>query len=100
MLQDAFALEVSGSYKPFKEVGSGNLAVIMANHGIQPDESKTGSVLAGFAEGLPPHSDKVYLHAAPVVRVEPGRLAPSWSHAWRDLGLTNIVRAVSMLRPS
>ena len=56
MLRDAFALEASGAYKPFKEVAAGSLAVVMANHGVQAEKSNVEAVLAGFAE-LPPHPD-------------------------------------------
>ncbi len=56
MLRDAFALEASGAYRPFREVAAGSLAVVMANHGLQAEQSKLDSVLAGFAE-LPPHPD-------------------------------------------
>lgn len=56
MLRDAFALEASGAYKPFREIAAGTLAVVMANHGLQAEPAKVDSVLAGFAE-LPPHPD-------------------------------------------
>ena len=56
MLRDAFALEASGVFKPFKEVAAGSLAVVMANHGVAAEQAKIRSVLAGFAE-LPPHPD-------------------------------------------
>lgn len=56
MLRDAFALEASGVYKPFREIAAGALAVVMANHGLQAEQAKLDSVLAGFAE-LPPHPD-------------------------------------------
>ncbi|TAK83564.1 MAG: dehalogenase [Betaproteobacteria bacterium] len=111
MLRDAFALEASGAYKTFKEVASGSLAVVMANHGIDAEQPKIQTVLAGFAE-LPPHADvagalersgfasfiektisidevrrwkpnrEVYLHAARSIGVEPERLALIAAHAW------------------
>jgi 2-haloacid dehalogenase len=56
LLRDAFALEASGAFKPFKEVAAGSLAVVMANHGVAAEQAKIQSVLAGFAE-LPPHPD-------------------------------------------
>lgn len=56
MLRDAFALEASGTFKPFKEVAAASLAVVMANHGVQPDKTKIETVLAGFGE-LPAHPD-------------------------------------------
>ena len=56
MLRDAFALEASGVYQPFREVAAGALAVVMASHGMAPEKQKIDAVLAGFAE-LPAHTD-------------------------------------------
>jgi 2-haloacid dehalogenase len=56
MLRDAFALEASGTYKPFNEVAYASLAVTMANYGVAPEQAKIVHVLDGFAE-LPPHPD-------------------------------------------
>jgi 2-haloacid dehalogenase len=56
MLRDAFALDASGVYKPFREVAAGSLAVTMAGHGVAPEKAKIDGVLAGFAE-LAPHPD-------------------------------------------
>lgn len=56
MLRDAFALEASGVYKPFREIAAGGLGVIMANHGVAASQETIGGVLAGFAE-LAPHPD-------------------------------------------
>lgn len=56
LLRDAFALEASGAFKPFKEVAAASLAVVMANHGVPAEQTKIQSVLAGFAE-LAPHPD-------------------------------------------
>ena len=56
MLRDAFALEASGAFKPFKEVAAASLAVVMANHGVAAEQAKIQGVLAGFAE-LPAHAD-------------------------------------------
>ena len=56
MLRDAFALEASGAYKPFREIAAASLAVTMASDGIAPDKARIDGVLAGFAE-LPPHPD-------------------------------------------
>jgi 2-haloacid dehalogenase len=50
MLRDAFALEVTGSYKSFKEIATASVAMIMANHGVAPEEAKIANVLDGFAE--------------------------------------------------
>jgi 2-haloacid dehalogenase len=56
MLRDAFALEASGTYRPFREVASASLAVTMANYGVAPEQAKVVHVLDGFAE-LPAHPD-------------------------------------------
>jgi 2-haloacid dehalogenase len=56
MLRDAFALEASGTYKPFNEVAYASLAVTMANYGVAPEQAKIVHVLDGFAE-LPPYPD-------------------------------------------
>jgi 2-haloacid dehalogenase len=56
MLRDAFALEVSGTYRPFKEVASASLEVAMANYGVTPEQVKIAHVLDGFTE-LPAHPD-------------------------------------------
>ena len=58
MLRDAFALEVAGSYKSFKEIATASVAAVMANHGVAPAQAKIAKVLDGFAE----------LSAQPVVR--------------------------------
>jgi len=56
MLRDAFAMEVSGMYRRFREVASASLAVTMANYGVAPEQVKVVHVLDGFAE-LPAHPD-------------------------------------------
>jgi 2-haloacid dehalogenase len=56
MLRDAFALEASGTYRPFKEVAYASLAVTMTNYGVSPDQAKIERVLDGFVE-LPAHTD-------------------------------------------
>ncbi len=56
MLRDAFALEGSGVYKPFREIAAGSLAVVMANHGVPASQEAIAGVLAGFGE-LAPHPD-------------------------------------------
>ncbi|MGQ0545119.1 MAG: haloacid dehalogenase type II [Betaproteobacteria bacterium] len=56
MLRDAFALEASAVYKPFREVAAGSLTVVMANHGIQARPASVDAVLAGFGE-LSAHAD-------------------------------------------
>lgn len=56
MLRDAFALEASGEYRPFREVAAASLSVVMENHGIPAEQSRVERVLAGFSQ-LPPHAD-------------------------------------------
>ena len=56
MLRDAFALEASAVYRPFREVAAGSLAVVMANHGVSASQESVAGVLAGFGE-LAPHAD-------------------------------------------
>jgi 2-haloacid dehalogenase len=56
MLRDAFALEASGVYKPFRELAIASLEVTMAGHGVPADEAKIAQVLQGFSE-LSAHAD-------------------------------------------
>lgn len=56
MLRDAFALEASAVYKPFREVASANLAVAMATRGIEADQGMIETVIKGFGE-LSAHPD-------------------------------------------
>jgi 2-haloacid dehalogenase len=56
MRRDAFALEVSRVYRPFREVAAATLEVMMTNAGVTPEQAKLVSVLEGFAE-LPLHPD-------------------------------------------
>jgi 2-haloacid dehalogenase len=56
MLRDAFALEASGIYKPFRELATASLEVTMANHGVPADGNKVAQVLVGFSD-LAAHAD-------------------------------------------
>lgn len=56
MLRDAFALEVAGSYKPFREVARASLEVTVASYGLVPDKTKIARVLDRFRD-LPAHAD-------------------------------------------
>jgi 2-haloacid dehalogenase len=56
MLRDAFALEATAIYKPFREIAAANLSIAMAGHGIAPTQSAVEDVLGGFKE-LDPHPD-------------------------------------------
>jgi len=55
-LRDAFALDVAGTYTPFKEVAQATLRVAMANEGVEATDGKITRVLDAFAE-LPAHPD-------------------------------------------
>jgi 2-haloacid dehalogenase len=56
MLRDAFALEASGVYKPFRELATASLKVTLAGHGVAADETRIAQVLQGFSE-LSAHAD-------------------------------------------
>lgn len=55
-LRDAFALEVTGVYRSFREVASDTLAGLLVGHGLPADEPALAGVLDGFA-ALSPHPD-------------------------------------------
>ncbi len=55
-LRDAFALEISGEYVPFREIASANLSVLLEKELGRSDRKAVDSVLDGFAE-LDPHDD-------------------------------------------
>lgn len=56
LLRDAFALEVSGEYKTFAEIGSASLEVLLSEHKLEPDRSAIEETIKAFAD-LPPHPD-------------------------------------------
>jgi 2-haloacid dehalogenase len=56
ILRDAFALDASGTFKPFREIAGGALEVLAAQHGLAPDRAGLAAVLAGF-KTLEPHPD-------------------------------------------
>lgn len=56
VLRDGFALEVSGAFKPFREVASGALTALMREQNLTPDHDAIEAVIAAFAE-LPCHKD-------------------------------------------
>jgi 2-haloacid dehalogenase len=56
LLRDAFALEVSGVYKPFGEIAAAVLEVVMADHNLAADKADIRQALSAFAE-LPAHPD-------------------------------------------
>lgn len=56
ILRDAWALEVAGRYRPFREVASGALEVLIVEQGGTPERKKMDQVLDAFAT-LPPYPD-------------------------------------------
>lgn len=56
MLRDAFALEASGNYVPFRKIASASLGVTLASYGKPAGDDRIQTVLQGFAE-LEPHPD-------------------------------------------
>ena len=56
MLRDAFALAAVGTFRPFKEVASGTLAVMLSDQGLDSGEARIAQALQGFGE-LAPHPD-------------------------------------------
>lgn len=56
LLRDAFALSATGVFKPFVEVASGTLEVVLANHGLSADETTVRDILGQFG-ALEPHPD-------------------------------------------
>ena len=55
-LRDAFALQLSGAYKSFREVAAGALDSLLAESGREADGKAIGTVLDGFKE-LPAYPD-------------------------------------------
>ncbi|HKZ09158.1 MAG TPA: haloacid dehalogenase type II [Rhodanobacteraceae bacterium] len=55
-LRDAFALEITEVFKPFREIASDTLKGLMAKNGLSPDDDKVERVLEHMAE-LAPHPD-------------------------------------------
>jgi 2-haloacid dehalogenase len=70
ILRDAFALDATGTFKPFREIASGALEVLAAQRGLRPERAALDAVLDGFAT----------LDPAPDVRPAMERL--------RDAGVT------------
>ena len=56
VLRDAFALQVTRTYKPFGEVATGALASMLTENKIEPNSAKMESVVKAFAT-LPVHPD-------------------------------------------
>lgn len=56
ILRDAWALEIAGQYRPFREVAGGALEVLVVEQGGTPERKKMGQVLDAFAT-LPPYPD-------------------------------------------
>ncbi len=50
ILRDAFALDATGTFRPFREIASGALEVLAAQRGLDhPDRAAVDAVLDGFA---------------------------------------------------
>ncbi len=56
VLRDAFALQVTGTYKGFAEIATGALASLLAENKIEPNAEKMEGVIKSFAT-LPVHPD-------------------------------------------
>ncbi len=56
LLRDAFALQVTGTYKPFGEIATGALEALLAENKIESDPAQMKSVIEAFAT-LPVHPD-------------------------------------------
>ncbi len=56
VLRDAFALEVTGTYKDFREIATGTLQAFLAENQLEVDNEKIDRVLQAFAT-LPAHPD-------------------------------------------
>ena len=56
ILRDAFALEVTGEYKTFREIAGARLETFMSEQKLEPDRSIIDRVVTAFAD-LPAHSD-------------------------------------------
>ncbi len=56
ILRDAFALQVTGTYKPFGEVATGTLGALLAENKLALESAKMQEVIEAFAT-LPIHPD-------------------------------------------
>jgi len=56
VLRDAFALQLTGTYKPFAEVATGALASLLAEYQLEPITARMEGVIKTFAD-LPIHPD-------------------------------------------
>ena len=56
ILRDAFALDASGTFKPFRGIAGGALEVLAAQRGLAPDRAALDAVLDAF-KTLDPHPD-------------------------------------------
>ena len=56
LLRDAFALSAAGVFKPFPEIASGSLRVLLEDRAMAASDDTVKALLAVFAE-LPPHPD-------------------------------------------
>lgn len=56
VLRDALALDATGTFEPFRDIASGTLEVLAAQHGLSPDRASIEAVLDGLRT-LDPHPD-------------------------------------------
>lgn len=56
LLRDAMALEITGLYRPFREIAAAGFSELLAEHGVLSNPSMVSNFLASFAE-LAPHPD-------------------------------------------
>ena len=55
-IRDAFALDATGIYKPFKEVAAASLEVLLTSHDVDASKETIARIVGAFAE-LPAHPD-------------------------------------------
>ncbi|MEO7168438.1 MAG: haloacid dehalogenase type II [Chthoniobacterales bacterium] len=56
VLRDAFALQVTGTFKPFGEIATGALGALLAENNLEAEPAKMKKVIEAFAT-LPVHPD-------------------------------------------
>jgi 2-haloacid dehalogenase len=56
ILRDAFALEVTGEYKTFREIAGATLETIISEQKLEPERSTIDEIVKAFAD-LPAHPD-------------------------------------------
>jgi 2-haloacid dehalogenase len=95
VLRDAFALEVSGEYKTFREVASAALEVLSSEYKIDMDKSTIEETIKAFAD-LPPHPDleaafEMLHHAGVRMAALTNGSAETTKKMFQNAGLENFV---------